>query len=85
MITVLFFGQLRERLQTAKLQVPLHELSAGATIADLRQHLQKNGDAWQTFLGAESCLIALNQTMTKSHVILTENDEVAFFPPVTGG
>jgi sulfur-carrier protein len=85
MITVLFFGQLRERLQTAKLQVPLHELRASATIADLRLHLQQKGDDWQLYLGADTCLIALNHNMTKSDVLLSENDEVAFFPPVTGG
>jgi len=83
-VKVLFFASLREQLGTGGEEI---ELPAGAgTLADLRAHLARRGGAWQTAL-AEGKLVrmALNQDMVKASAPLRGGDEVAFFPPVTGG
>lgn len=78
---VLFFGQLREVLQTTSL-----EINADVTdVYGLRQVLQSKDPLWQKHLTGESTLVAVNQTMANDDTKLSEGDEVAFFPPVTGG
>jgi molybdopterin synthase sulfur carrier subunit len=83
-VKVLFFAALREQLGTAGEEL---ELPAGvATLAALRAHLRGRGGAWERAL-AEGRLVrmALNQDMAPPSAALRAGDEVAFFPPVTGG
>lgn len=84
MLTVLFFGQIRERLNTDKISVNIDELSAN-TVAALRAKLKSKDDLWCELLVANQCLVAVNQTMANDHTLLSALDEIAFFPPVTGG
>ena len=81
MLKVLFFGQLKEVLNTSMLNVEAEH----KTVLDLRQSLQTQGQAWQENLAFGKALVAVNQTMASEDVELASNDEVAFFPPVTGG
>ena len=81
MLKVVFFGQLKEVLNTPQLSVETKH----KTVADLRQSLQKQGQNWQQYLAYGKALVAVNQTMASDDMLLSENDEVAFFPPVTGG
>lgn len=78
---VLFFAQLREDLGTASivLEEPVE------SVAQLRLLLQAKGQKWQTLLSADRSLAAVNQTLCDDRQSLNEGDEVAFFPPVTGG
>ena len=78
---VLFFGQLREALGTANLKID----SRVETVQDLKQLLGEKGDVWQEYLFKHSCLCAVNQVLAQDTHALKEGDEVAFFPPVTGG
>lgn len=83
-VKVLFFANLREQLGTGGEDI---ELPAGVnTVAALRAYLIKRGAPWQGAL-AEGKLLrtAVNQDMTKSAAAIKAGDEVAFFPPVTGG
>jgi len=83
-IKVLYFAALREQLGTAGEEL---ELPAGvATVAALRSHLRGRGGAWERAL-AEGRLVrmAVNQDMAPPSAALRAGDEVAFFPPVTGG
>ena len=82
MIRVLFFASLRERLGTDQLSLPG---DTTGTVADVRQALGAHGAEWASLLDAESSLAAVNQTMAREHTPVTDGDEVAFFPPVTGG
>ncbi|MFL0798403.1 MAG: MoaD/ThiS family protein [Cellvibrionaceae bacterium] len=82
MIKILFFAQLREQLDCCQMEFPW---STGLTIAELRNKLIENNPAWNVFLGEQQLLSALNQTLVDDGMPLNENDEVAFFPPVTGG
>jgi molybdopterin synthase sulfur carrier subunit len=78
---VLFFGQLREVLQTDSLQINV----AVSNVFELRRELQDKDPLWRDSLQRSVTLVAVNQTMANDDTLLEENDEVAFFPPVTGG
>ncbi|HET7199091.1 MAG TPA: molybdopterin converting factor subunit 1 [Burkholderiales bacterium] len=83
-VRVLFFASLREQLGAGSLEL---ELPAGvATVGALRAHLRGRGAAYESALGEKKALrAALNQEMVPGSAALRPGDEVAFFPPVTGG
>jgi len=83
-VRVRFFASLKEQLGTDAEEI---ELPAGvATVAALRGYLMKRGGDWQSAL-AEKKLVraAVNQEMAAPGAPVGAGDEVAFFPPVTGG
>ena len=83
-VKLLYFAALREQLGTPGEEI---ELPAGVgTLAALRSHLRGRGGAWELAL-ADGKLVrtALNQDMAPPTAVLNAGDEVAFFPPVTGG
>ena len=84
MITVLYFARLREALGTASEQLAL---PAGVQDLDgLRTILIARGGAWAHELAPNRAVrAAVNQTMARADSAVTDGDEVAFFPPVTGG
>ncbi|WP_448210972.1 MoaD/ThiS family protein [Colwellia sp. MEBiC06753] len=82
MITVKFFGQLRELLSCHQRVVELPEKQQ---VADLLQVLIQDSDKWQDHLQSGKVLVAVNHTMSSMEQQLHYGDEVAFFPPVTGG
>mgnify|MGYP000495629401 FL=1 len=81
MITVLFFAQTRELLGVDKLEVEAQFETAEA----LRHHLAEQGDKWALALKAGKLLVAINQSIVPLSAVIKDGDEVAFFPPVTGG
>jgi molybdopterin synthase sulfur carrier subunit len=83
-LKVLFFAGLREQLGTSGEEI---ELPAGVgTVSALRTHLKSRGGAWQAALADGRLLrMAVNQEMAKPEASIKPGDEVAFFPPVTGG
>ena len=83
MVTILYFARLRETLGKAQEQL---ELPRGvADVNSLRAHLATRGAAWADALGAPSLRAAVNQDMAVGETPVQAGDEVAFFPPVTGG
>jgi molybdopterin synthase sulfur carrier subunit len=83
-LKILYFASLREKLGRDAEEL---DLPAGvATIAALRTHLRSRGGAWADAL-AEGKLLrsAVNQDMAQPAAAIKAGDEVAFFPPVTGG
>ena len=58
----------------------------GRTVQALREALIARGAAWAKALdGARAVRVAVNQTMARADTPIKAGDEVAFFPPVTGG
>jgi molybdopterin synthase sulfur carrier subunit len=84
MIRILYFASLREALATDSEQLDwTGELSS---VAQLRDHLAARGGRWAEALDpARVVLAAVNQEMAAPGQSLRNGDEVAFFPPVTGG
>ena len=83
-VRLLFFASLRERLGTTG-----EEFDAPAsvsTVGGLREHLCSRGGAWaEVFAPARNVRAAVNQDMAQPTARLKGGDEIAFFPPVTGG
>ncbi|AXY40751.1 cyclic pyranopterin monophosphate synthase MoaC [Halomonas sp. JS92-SW72] len=82
-IRVKCLAELRERLGVGELSVPLTDLPR-ADVAGLKAALTTL-DARFAGLNEGRVLCAVNQVMAGDDTPLTDEDEVAFFPPVTGG
>ena len=81
MLRVLFFAQTRELIGLDAVEVNEHF----ATVEELRQHLAAKGDKWAFALQSDKLLVAINQTLMPLESAVKNGDEIAFFPPVTGG
>jgi len=83
-LTLLYFARLREALGTGSEKV--QPADSVTDVAELLDWLRARGDAWSDELGpSRSLRIAVNQEMADLATPLRDGDEVAFFPPVTGG
>jgi sulfur-carrier protein len=83
-ISVLYFAWLRERVGRAEETVVLP--SSVATVADLISWLSERDAAHAAaFKNRGSVRCAVNQEFADPSSALRQGDEVAFFPPVTGG
>ena len=82
MVRVLFFAGLRETLGSRE---SLPHSAQIATVAQLREQLVKRGGVWQTLDTTRNLRAAVNQDMVAMDAAINDGDEVAFFPPVTGG
>jgi len=84
LITVLFFASVRERLGCDR--VELDTRFAGPDLDSLQARLcEGQGSLWEEVLGQANIVRAVNQTVAEGNQSLSDGDEVAFFPPVTGG
>tara|TARA_R110001592_G_scaffold6774_5_gene36717 strand:- start:12266 stop:12517 length:252 start_codon:yes stop_codon:yes gene_type:complete len=83
MITVLFFAKYREQLGLGRMSL---ELTSATTVSELKIRLvEQGGDDWAAVLFADNTLCAVNQTIAAAADAISDGDEVAFYPPVTGG
>lgn len=81
---VLFFASVRERLGFAEMEFPAGP--GDMTTESLREALiSRGGETWQQVLGQPNLVCAVNQIVVSEAAPLGCDDEVAFFPPVTGG
>ncbi len=84
MINIKYFARLSESLGMKS-----EELDFSAQIscaADIVQLLIARDGIWaQEFSGENKILVAVNQEMGEGNTAINDGDEVAFFPPVTGG
>jgi molybdopterin synthase sulfur carrier subunit len=83
-ITLLYFARLREALGTGREELALP--SDISTLGTLRDHLSKRGEAWAKEMAVGRNLrAAVNQDIATADTPIKDGDEIAFFPPVTGG
>ena len=83
-IEVLYFARLREVFGREREQVDLP--GDVRDVASLTAWLRSRGDAWERELApGKPVRIAVNQDMAAADTQVGNGDEVAFFPPVTGG
>jgi sulfur-carrier protein len=77
-----FFASLREKLGEGEVLA----LPEGSTVASARETLQaRGGPHAQALARGRAVRAALNQKMCAESAALSDGDELAFFPPVTGG
>lgn len=82
MAKILYFARLGEQLQTSSEELSLEDMS---TIGKLVGHLQDRGEPWSSEFESGRVLVAINQEMSGFDSTISDSDEIAFFPPVTGG
>jgi len=82
MIKIVFFAALREQLDCSELSISDENIK---TVADVKQLLSNKSVQWQQILNNTSLLSAVNHDMVDGSHFVKSGDEVAFFPPVTGG
>jgi molybdopterin synthase sulfur carrier subunit len=82
-IRVLYFARLREVFGLGEESVAL---PSPATLMDLLEALRARGGVWaQELTPGRAFRLAVNQDIAGPEAVLSEGDEVAVFPPVTGG
>jgi len=82
-IKILYFAKLRDQLDCIE---EVYELPGDAcTVAELKATLCERGEAWQKAFADSQLLAAVNKVMANAETPVSANDEVGFFPPVTGG
>tara|TARA_B110000858_G_C17810161_1_gene480761 strand:- start:27488 stop:27742 length:255 start_codon:yes stop_codon:yes gene_type:complete len=84
MLSIQYFASIREALDrnNEELELPANVSSVQALIDYL---LDANPHFEAIFNKDSKVLVAVNQTVVGRNHPLSENDEVAFFPPMTGG
>lgn len=83
-VRILYFARLREALGTSAEETMLPK--DVRDVAGLMRWLASRGVAWQEeFDGCRQIRAAVNQELVSNATPLKAGDEVAFFPPVTGG
>ena len=82
-VKILFFAGLREALGLGSESLAL---PAGiATVGGLRDLIAARGEPWSALATTKNLRVAVNQQMVGLETPVKDGDEVAFFPPVTGG
>jgi molybdopterin synthase sulfur carrier subunit len=84
MITILYFARLREALGKTSEEIAL---PVGVRdLESLRRLLTARGGAWSAELAVDKPVrAAVNQDVAQGNTPVSDGDEIAFFPPVTGG
>lgn len=84
MVTLLYFARLKEALGVAseRLELP----ASVRDVAGLISWLGSRGGPWESELApGRAFRVAVNQDMADGGAAIKDGDEVAIFPPVTGG
>jgi len=83
-IRLRYFASIAEQLGTRSEEIELPE--GVSTVAGLRAHLRARGGTWAGVLAeGRTVRASVNLDMAQPATPLRAGDEVAFFPPVTGG
>ncbi|EGG74808.1 molybdopterin converting factor subunit 1 [Gluconacetobacter sp. SXCC-1] len=84
MLRILYFAWLRDRLGRPGETLPLPP--GVDSVAGLISQLHARGGAYAEIFGRPELIrVAVNQSFATNAATIAANDEIAFFPPVTGG
>lgn len=85
-IKLFYFARLKETLNYSTEDLELENADQPWTILKLKAFLAKRGDVWgQMLMGKLKVRAAINHELVHDAAAIKDGDEVAFFPPVTGG
>jgi sulfur-carrier protein len=83
-LKLFYYASLREALGQASEVLAVD--SATLTVLQLREALSAKGEPYASAMAAgRSIRCAVNQVVVKDDALIKTDDEIAFFPPVTGG
>ncbi len=82
-LRLLYFAWLRERVGVSEETLALPE--GVATVGDLTAWLRARGPGYAAAFASPVVRCAVNQDFATAEAPVAPGDEVAFFPPVTGG
>ena len=83
-VKLFYFAKVREAVGVDREELDL--ANNIKTVSDLIEALKGRGGHWQDIFSMSSSFrMAVNQEMVEASHTITANDEVAFFPPITGG
>ena len=83
-IKLFYFAKMREVLGIDREEIDVE--SDIKTLAELIAFLKLRGSQWQAIFDMSSSYrMAVNQELAEASAKINANDEVAFFPPITGG
>ena len=84
MLKVIYFASLKDRIGRSEESIDLPE--SVSSVESLIDHLSTlHGEEWSSIINGSTILVAVNHEMSDRAASIKEGDEVAFFPPVTGG
>jgi molybdopterin synthase sulfur carrier subunit len=83
-VKVLYFASLRERLACSEERIDLP--GQVANVAAMLEWQRARGSPWaEAFAPGRNFRVSVNHTMAEPDTRVAVGDEIAFFPPVTGG
>jgi molybdopterin synthase sulfur carrier subunit len=83
-VNLLYFAWLRQKIGRSEEQLDLPD--GVTTVGALAEHLASRGEGYaQAFGDAARLRAAVNREHVPFDAPVADGDEVAFFPPVTGG
>lgn len=81
-VKLIYFASVRELIGRSQEQWTTH----AQTVSDLRQELLAREGGYAEALAEEKVLrYGVNQCIVDGGTIINDGDDIAFFPPVTGG
>ena len=81
-----FFGRLRETLQSEGESLHLTPAPSAPLVADVLEVLRRRGGNWAEELkDGRALAFAVQQQFVRADAAIKDGDEVAIFPPITGG
>lgn len=81
MIHIKFFAYIRQSVGESELMLEHYD---GKTALEIKQALVDKGPKWH-ILENTNTIVAVNHVIKDESVVVNSGDELAFFPPVTGG
>lgn len=82
MIRVYFFAKIKEQLSLDFFDL---DIKTPCTVFDIRKSLISEFNTYEKLFSIDYSICAVNQELSDEKKCVESNDEVAFFPPVTGG
>ena len=82
-VKIVFFASLREKLGVNSVDLQISDSSSVSSL--ISQLADQHSAEWLAILTAVNIRIAVNQNIISEDIGVVDGDEVAFFPPVTGG